>query len=71
MFFFYMGVSKNNGTPKSSILIRFSNIYTIHFGGVPSIFGNIQIDLETKPSTVPLGPKAMKNEGFYTPRYGL
>ena len=27
------GVSKNNGTPKSSILIGFSIIFTIHFGG--------------------------------------
>ena len=30
----YMGVSKNNGTPKSSILIGFGTIiFTIHFGG--------------------------------------
>ena len=28
----YMGVSKNNGTPKSSVLIGFSIIFTIHFG---------------------------------------
>ena len=27
-----MGVSKNNGTPKSSILRGFSIIFTIHFG---------------------------------------
>ena len=27
----YMGVSKNHGTPKSSILIDFSIIFTIHF----------------------------------------
>ena len=27
-----MGVSKNRGTPKSSILIGFSLIFTIHFG---------------------------------------
>ena len=27
-----MGVSKNNSTPKSSILIGFSIIFTIHFG---------------------------------------
>ena len=38
-----MGVSKNNGTPKSSILIRLSIIFTIHFGGFPPSFGNIQI----------------------------
>ena len=37
----YMGVSKNNGTPKypkSSILIGFSIIFTIHFGGVSPYF---------------------------------
>ena len=28
----YMGVSKHNGTPKSSILIGVSTIFTIHFG---------------------------------------
>ena len=33
--YLYMGVSKNNGTPKSSILIGFSIIFTIHFGGPP------------------------------------
>ena len=31
----YLGFSKNRGTPKSSILIRFSIIFTIHFGGPP------------------------------------
>ncbi len=31
----YMGVSKNKGSPKSSILIGFSIIFTIHFGGPP------------------------------------
>ena len=30
--FQYLGVSKNNGTPKSSILIGCSIIFTIHFG---------------------------------------
>ena len=29
------GVSKNRGTPKSSILVGFSIIFTIHFGGPP------------------------------------
>ncbi len=33
-----MGVSKNRGTPKSSILIGFSIIFTIHFGGKNSYF---------------------------------
>ena len=39
----YMGVSKNNGTPKSSILIGFS-IINHPFWGTP-IFGNIHIDV--------------------------
>ena len=34
----YVGLPE--GTPKSSILIGFSIIFTIHFGGVPPIFGN-------------------------------
>ena len=33
-----VGVSKNNGTPKSSILIGFSIIFTIHFGGKIPLF---------------------------------
>ena len=33
-----MGASKNNGTPKSSILIGFSIIFTIHFGGKIPLF---------------------------------
>ncbi len=37
----YMGVSKNGGTPKSSILIGFS-IINHPFGGTP-IFGNTHI----------------------------
>ena len=51
-----MGVSKNNGTPKSSILIGFGTIiFTIHFGGVyiPPIFGNTQM---AENHRVPLGP---------------
>ena len=36
-----LGVSKNRGgPPKSSILIGFSIIFTIHFGGFPPIFGS-------------------------------
>ncbi len=46
-----MGVSKNNGTPKSSILIGFF-IINHPFWGTP-IFGNIQIDLyKTKTSSL-------------------
>ena len=37
-----MGVSKNNGTPKSSILLGFS-IINHPFWGTP-IFGNIQME---------------------------
>ena len=33
-----MGVSKNRGTPKSSILIGFSIIFTLHFGGKIPLF---------------------------------
>ena len=41
-----MGVSKNRGTPKSSILIRFS-IITHPFWGTP-IFGNIHLGSQTR-----------------------
>ena len=41
---------KNSGTLKSSILIGFSIIFTIHFGGFPPIFGNTHISL-SKPLT--------------------
>ena len=37
----HMGVSKNKNTPKSSILIGFSIIFTIHFG--------VPLFLETPP----------------------
>ncbi len=40
--YIYTGVSNNNGTPKSSILIGFSIIFTIRFG-VSLIFGNTHI----------------------------
>ena len=43
----FMGVSKNSGTPKSSILIGFS-IINHPFWGTP-IFGNIIITQPTKP----------------------
>ena len=32
VLYIYMGVSKNNVTPKSSTLMGFSIIFTIHFG---------------------------------------
>ena len=38
----YLGVSKNSGTPKSSILMGFSIINHPFWGPTP-IFGNIQI----------------------------
>ena len=41
----HLDVSENSGTPKSSILIGFSIIFTIHFGGVPPIFGNTHFAL--------------------------
>ena len=46
----HMDVSRNNGfSPQNgSILIGFSMIFTIHFGGFPPIFGNFHIDTHTK-----------------------
>ena len=44
----YVGVSKNRGTPKSSILIGFSIIFTIHFGVFPPIFGNTHVHLRRR-----------------------
>ena len=41
----HLGVSKNRCTPKSSILIRFSIIFTIHFGGFPPILGSTPTSL--------------------------
>ena len=38
-----MVVSLNGGTPKSSILIGISIIFTIHFGGNTPLFGNIHL----------------------------
>ncbi len=51
-----MGVSKNRGTPKSSILIGFSIIFTIHFG--------IPLFLET-----PIYIWLTSTRFFFTPRY--
>ena len=51
----YLGVSKNRGTPKSSILIGFSIIFTIHFG--------VPVFLETpicKHDSVLLGKKNLR-----------
>ena len=45
-----MGVSKNNGTPKSSILIGFS-IINHPFWGTP-IFGNTQVDILFVPTWI-------------------
>ena len=50
-----MGVSKNNGTPKSSILINRVFHYFHHpFWGTP-IFGNIHIQLGMNASMVTFG----------------
>ena len=53
-----MGVSKNNDTPKSSILIGFS-IINHPFWGTP-IFGNIQISLKIKDEDDQTGCVAQK-----------
>ena len=52
-----MGVSKNNGTPKSSILIAFS-IINHPFWGPTSIFGSIYIYIYHESITK--GQKALK-----------
>ena len=63
-----MGVSKNNGTPKSSILIGFSIINHPFWG--TSIFGNTHIGLIIKgpPSQGPLNtpPYAVSGLCLYT-----
>ena len=48
MVFFYMGVSENRGKtpPKSSILIGFSIIFTIHFGVALFLETPIYLDLQ-------------------------
>ena len=51
-----IGVSKNRGTPKSSILIEFSIIFTIHFGGFPPIFGNTHIGVSPGFGGLIFGP---------------
>ena len=38
-----LDVSENSGTPKSSILIEFSIIFTIHFGVFPYFWFNTQL----------------------------
>ena len=50
MIYINMGVSKNSGTPKSSILTGFSIIFTIHFGGKPTIVGNTMETLNNQLS---------------------
>ena len=60
-----MGISKNNGTPKSSILVGFSHI-NHPFWGIP-IFGNIQMDCTPRnildaPSFPPIWCQERKRE---------
>ncbi len=53
-----MGVSENMGIPKSSILIGFSIIFTIHFGGVKTpIFGNIHVKVVKLQKTFAASPE--------------
>ncbi len=56
-----MGVSKNNGTPKSSILIGCS-IINHPFWGTP-IFGNTYISLSSTTRCIPRGPPAILQHG--------
>ena len=52
-----MDVSKNNGTPKSSVLIGFSIIFTIHFG-VPLF---LETPISVKPYTFSHNHGSVKN----------
>ena len=46
-----VGVSKNNGIPKSSILRGFSIIFTIHFG-VPLFLETPKLEMPSKTKSV-------------------
>ena len=59
-----MDVSENSGTPKSSILIEFSMIFTIHFGGNTPIFGATPIISGTTSRSS--HSKAFLFEGLYS-----
>ena len=66
---FHMGVSKNNGTPKSSILIGFS-IINHPFWGTP-IFGNThihQVEIDFReleyPCQTPVAVEELKVKGY-------
>ena len=54
-----MDVSKNSGTPKSSILIGFSIIFTIHFGVFPPIY------IEDTERTNPPLPTRLSHRNTY------
>ena len=77
-----MDVSENSGTPKSSMLIGFSIIFTIDFGGVPPIFGSTpiwsksaQIGMERVQSSTQTGNStsmALSNEsGLFSDVFSL
>ena len=69
----HMGVSKNMGKPPNHpILIAFSIIFTIHFGGFPPIFGNTHIHHKknTKTATVNrpwLNPPILQGPRYFGP----
>ena len=76
----YMGVFKNSGThgtPKSSILIGFSIMFTLHFACFPPIFGNTHNYHKSSPHNYLIftsggflkknkGPKHPKAHGAHT-----
>ena len=61
LFLPHLDVSENNGTPKSSILIGFSIIFTIHFGG-PPLFLEPPIFLFQKKNNQPTSSSAMQSK---------
>ena len=57
-----MDVSENSGTPKSAILIRFSIIFTIHFGVFPYFLETPKWFSTEKPSQLDI---SVRRSGVY------
>ena len=55
IIYHHMGVSKNNSTPKSSILLGCSIINHPFWGTI--IFGNTHINIPPDPSDDPMAPR--------------
>ena len=61
-----LGVSKNRDTPKSSFLIGFSIIFTIHFGGkIPYFWKHSFVSVDTSDFC-----SAITSHGCFSPKSG-